>query len=307
MGSAMGRAEAAGHPLWEGEGLVPFQMVLEGGAMRNLFTCGVVDYFMDKRVFPESVVGTSAGAICGFNYASGAVGRMAYCNLQYRGDWRFMSLRSKLLTGNYVGSNFIFDTIPNQIEHLSMEWFAESPIKLTSVASDLISGRADYFDYDDAPDFKRGQQYLIASSSVPFVNRPVDVDDKRLLDGGVCDSIPYAHGRPHYRGRQIIVLTRPHGYWQRPARGMGFAKMLYRRYPQFLQRMQQRPDGYNAQMEQVAQLHDQGEAYAIWPIADLDISLSERNTKKLFAAYELGVETAAKQWPDIARYLGLGR
>lgn len=306
MGSAMGKAEAARRPLWEGQGLVPFQMVLEGGAMRNLFTCGVVDYFMDKRVFPESVVGTSAGAICGFNYASGAVGRMAYCNLEYRDDWRFMSLRSKLLTGNYVGSNFIFDTIPNQIEHLSMDWFAESPIKLTSVASDLTSGRADYFGYDVGDlDFKHGQRYLIASSSVPFVNRPVDVDGKRLLDGGVCDSIPYAHGRPRYRGRQIIVLTRPRGYWQRPVRGMRIAHVLYRRYPQFLQRLQQRPDEYNAQMQEVARLHDEGEAYAIWPAADLDISMAERDTKKLFAAYELGVETAAKQWPAIAHYLGL--
>ena len=154
-------------------------------------------------------------------------------------------------------------------------------------------------------DFKHGQRYLIASSSVPFVNRPVDVDGKRLLDGGVCDSIPYAHGRPRYRGRQIIVLTRPRGYWQRPARGMRIAHMLYRRYPQFLQRLQQRPDEYNAQMQEVARLHDEGEAYAIWPAADLDISMAERDTKKLFAAYELGVETAAKQWPAIAHYLGL--
>ena len=81
--------------------------------------------------------------------------------------------------------------------------------------------------------------------------------------------------------------------------------MLYRRYPQFLQRLQQRPDEYNAQMQEVARLHDEGEAYAIWPAADLDISMAERDTKKLFAAYELGVETAAKQWPAIAHYLGL--
>lgn len=301
----MGRADAVDHPLWEGEGIMPFQMVLEGGAMRNLFTCGVVDFLIDRRVFPESIVGTSAGAICGYNYASGTPGRMAYCDINYRHDWRFMSLRSKLLTGDYVGSRFIFDTIPNQIEHCPVDWFTESPIELVSVATDVQKAAPDYHLFVKNGSVKQGWDYLVASTSVPFANRAVKVDGKRLLDGGVTDSVPFALGRPKYRGRQIVVLTHRRGFHQWPAKGMRAAKVYYHRYPEFVKRYEDRPNVYNRQLEEISRLHDEGELFAIWPDTDLKIKMTESDTGKLFAAYEHGVEQAARQWPAIKHFLGI--
>lgn len=305
-------AECTDHPLWKDAETMPFQLVLEGGAMRNLFTCGVVDFLMDRRVFAESVIGTSAGAICGYNYASGAAGRMAYCNLNFRTDWRFMSVRSMLLTGDYVGNRFLFNTIPNKIEHLHLEWFTESPIDFTSVATDLSTGEAEYYRYPVAgrkeageEETLRGMKHLAAGATVPFVNRPVKVDGERLMDGGVADGIPFEHDHERYQGRQIVVLTRPRSFVATPAKGMPLARRQYMRYPRFVEKMELRPEVYNRKYRELEQMHDNGEVYAIWPDPPLDIKMAEKDLNKLFAAYEQGVRQAAEQWPAIKRYLGM--
>lgn len=307
-------SECTDHPFWNDAKALPFQLVLEGGAMRTLFTCGVVDYFMDRRVFAESVIGTSAGALCGYNYASGAAGRMAYCNLNYRKDWRFMGIRSKLLTGNFVGNRFLYDTIPNNLEHMHLEWFNESPIAFTSVSTNLETGRADYYRYPlegrkeaDEAENAHGMKYLEASASVPFVNRPVNVDGKKLLDGGVADGIPFSIDHDRYAGRQIIVLTRPRGFVATPAKGMPLARRQYFRYPNFIEQMVNRPNVYNRKNREIERMHDEGEVYAIWPDPALDITMAEGDMGKLWSAYEQGVRQAAEQWPAISRFLGLAQ
>lgn len=293
-------------PVWLGHSTQPFQLVLEGGAMRNVFTSGVVDFFLDQGLLAESVIGTSAGAVCGYNYASGAVGRTMYCDLKYCSDWRFMSLRSKLVTGDYVGTRFIYDVIPNDIEHYDVGWFLHSPVQLISVACDLETGRADYHRFGKTGDVEKGAKYLQASTAVPFVNRAVHVDGKRLLDGGVCDSVPFRLGRRRYAGRQVIVLTRHRGFMQReqPYHAK-LARVRYAAYPRFVAKLASWPERYNMQMQEIERMHDDGEAFAIWPDHDMGVRMVERDRNKMLAIYEMGLACAARQWPALRHYLGM--
>lgn len=199
-------------PAWRHWRMTPFQLVLEGGAMRGMFTCGVVDFLLDHGLLAESVVGVSIGASCGFSYASGVAGQTARMIVSYRDDWRFMSVRSKLRCGDYVGGEFIFDTIPYRLERIPTWLYSQSPMRLVSVATDIETGKPDYHELAKGRGHATEARYLMASAALPCANRPVDVDGKLLLDGGIARPVPFAYGRERYRGRQVVVLTRPRGY-----------------------------------------------------------------------------------------------
>ena len=61
-------------------------LVLEGGAMRGLFTAGVLDVFMENGIKFDNVIGVSAGACFGCNYVSGQIGRAIRYNMKYAKD-----------------------------------------------------------------------------------------------------------------------------------------------------------------------------------------------------------------------------
>ncbi len=137
-------ADAVHEPAWRGHGTAPVNLVLEGGAMRGQFTAGVLDFFMDQKLFCERVIGVSAGALCGYNYVAGEDGRTCYLNTKYCDDWRYLSMKSFVRTGNACGREFAFDEIPNRLEPFNYAAFDESPMELIAVSSDLVTGEADY-------------------------------------------------------------------------------------------------------------------------------------------------------------------
>ena len=124
-------------PVWNGHSITPANLVLEGGAMRGQFTAGVLDFFMDQKLFCERVIGVSAGALCGYNYVAGEDGRTCYLNTKYCDDWRYLSMKSFVRTGNACGREFTFDEIPNRLEPFNYAAFDESPMQLAVYVYDL--------------------------------------------------------------------------------------------------------------------------------------------------------------------------
>lgn len=296
------------HPVWQDVPTRPFQLALQGGGFRGMFTCGVLDFFLDHGLLAESVVGVSMGAICGYSYASGTPGQTVKMALAYRDDPRFMSVASLLLTGSFVGNRFIFDTIPNKIEHVPTSWFDDSPVSLTTVATNVDTGRPDYHVLGkdgSAQTHERNTRYVVASSSLPYVSRMVEVDGKRLLDGGPVESIPYAVGLDRYRGRQVVVLTRERGYVRQEGRSSRAAAARYASTPALRRRLMEHVPEYNRELREVERLHDVGDVFAIWPDEPIDVSVYEKDPTALLTAYEQGLAVAAEQWPALLAYLGI--
>lgn len=296
------------HPVWMDYPTRPFQLVLQGGGLRGMFTAGVLDFFLDHGLLAESVVGVSMGTICGYSYVSGAPGRTVKMALQYRDDPRFMSLRSWLLTGSYVGNRFIFDTIPNKIEHIPTSWFTDSPMTLTTVATNVDTGEVDYQVLRKGGGLERQTHYVIASTALPYVSRMERVDGKRLLDGGICESIPYASGRAEYAGREVVILTRERGYVREAKRedaSRRLAHVRYGRTPQLEARLNERIPEYNRELREVEELHDSGQLFAIWPDVPIQAKTYEKDKDVLLAAYEQGLATAAEQWDALLAYLSI--
>ena len=294
------------HPVWRDHAIEPFQLVIEGGGMcGSAYTAGATDFLLDKGLCAQSVIGVSAGAISGFNYATGALGRTCFYNLKYARDPRYVGVFSFLTSGNAFGTSFVLDEIPNRIEPISYSWFIDSPIDLVTVATDVRTGLADYHRFERDGNVELGMRYMAASSSMPMANRMVKVEGKLLLDGGVADSVPFAYGRSYAGLKQIIILTRPASFVRRPLRGIAFARAWYVRYPAFADAWGRRHIMYNEQYREAARMDAAGEAVVIRPDTPVDAALLERDPDRLLGAYEEGYRNAAEQWERIQRFLGL--
>lgn len=287
-------------PAWRGHATTHANLVLEGGAMRGQFTAGVLDFFMDKKLFCERVIGVSAGALCGYNYVAGEDGRTCYLNTKYCTDWRYLSMQSFVRTGNACGREFAFDEIPNRLEPFNYAAFDESPMRLVTVASNLATGEADYHEFADS---LADLPYLIASSSMPLVSRTVEVDGKPLLDGGTCDSVPLTYSLLTGARKHIVVLTQAADYVKGPNKLMALLRQRYHDYPYYLERLHLRHYEYNRLYRALPRLHDEGRIFVLRPPEPVTVSSMEKDADKLFALYEQGYATAALSWDALVRYL----
>ena len=287
-------------PAWRGHATTHANLVLEGGAMRGQFTAGVLDFFMDKKLFCERVIGVSAGALCGYNYVAGEDGRTCYLNTKYCTDWRYLSMQSFVRTGNACGREFAFDEIPNRLEPFNYAAFDESPMRLVTVASNLVTGEADYHEFADS---LADLPYLIASSSMPLVSRTVEVDGKPLLDGGTCDRVPLTYSLLTGARTHIVVLTQAADYVKGPNKLMALLRQRYHDYPYYLERLHLRHYEYNRLYRALPRLHDEGRIFVLRPPEPVTVSSMEKDADKLFALYEQGYATAALSWDALVRYL----
>lgn len=288
------------HPAWQGHPTKDFALVLEGGSMRGLFTAGVTDFLLDKGICADLVIGTSAGALSGINYVGGALGRTVYLNCKYCTNWHWLSMSNYVATGNVVGS-MMFDKIGKTIEPFNQKALTESPMKFVSVSSNLVTGDADYHVWHSFDD--HDMKYLQASSAMPFVSQIVHVDGKDLLDGGICDSIPYLYAALHGYKKIVVVLTRQDGYKKRPNRLMGLAHTRYRDYPLFIERMEHRYFEYNLAYRRIKRLGNEGKIFVIRPSEPVTVKTLENDPQKLFDLYQKGYFQAALRWEKLKTYL----
>lgn len=273
-------------------------LVLEGGAMRGIYTAGVLDAFMENRIFTDGVIGVSAGAIHGCSYVSGQHGRSIRYYMKYMRDPRFMSFRSLLRTGNLVDTKFCYDELPNRLDVFDYDAFEQSPMKFYVVCTNVETGKAEYIHMKDM----REIAYVQASASMPMVSRIVEVGDRKLLDGGVADSIPIRQFISMGYEKNIVVLTRPEGYQKKPAR-MGLLRKAYRKYPEFTEAMEYRYIQYNRALEELTCLEKEGQVLVIRPSRDPGIGRMEKRPEKVRAVYQLGYTDAIKKMDAVKTFL----
>lgn len=289
-------------PAWEERNTTPANLVLEGGAMRGQFTAGVLDYFMEHGLFCNRVFGVSAGALNGYCYVSGEIGRTCFLNMKYANDPRYLSLKSYARTGNACGREFAFHEVPEKLEPFDFDAYRRSPIRLTAVSSNLDTGEADYHDVVDLAE-DGDLPYLIASSSMPLVSQIVDVDGKHLLDGGTCDSVPIVHSMLTGCKKHVVVLTQAADYVKGPNKLMPVLSQVYADFPYYLDRLRYRHYEYNRTYRQLVRMHDAGEVFVIRPQKPVTIHSMEHDQEKLLDLYAQGYAEAARTWFDLQEYL----
>lgn len=285
---------------WEGAPVTHANLVLEGGAMRGQFTAGVLDFFMDQKLFCERVIGVSAGALCGGNYVAGAAGRSSFINVKYCTDNRYLSMQSFVRTGNAYGRDFAFHEIPDVLDPFDKHAFNTSPMTLEVVSTNLETGEADYHEMRD---YDADLNYLIASSSMPLVSKTIEADGKLLLDGGTADSVPLMHSLLTGAKKHIVVLTQASDYVKKPNKLMALLRQRYADYPYYLDRLAYRHYEYNRLYRWIAREEAAGRVFVIRPQKPVTVASMEHNADKLLDLYEQGLACAAEAWPALQEYL----
>lgn len=277
-------------------------LLLEGGAMRGLFTVGALDVLLENGVRFDGLAGVSAGAAFGCNFKSHQAGRALRYNLKYGRDPRYCSLRSLLRTGDLYGADFCYREIPNRLDPFDVAAYRADPMAFYAVCTDVQTGEALFHrcDLGDGEDL----DWIRASASMPLVSRVVEIGGRGYLDGGIADSIPLRRFEELGYGRNLVILTQPEGFIKKKSRALPLMKPALRKYPALLRAMERRHEVYNAALDYVRAREEAGCALVLRPDAPLPIRRTENDPAKLQACYDLGRAAAQRKLAEIREFVG---
>lgn len=276
-------------------------LVLEGGAMRGLFTAGVLDVLMENNVTFDAAVGVSAGAAFGVNMKSKQIGRVLRYNLRFAGKPYYASWKSWRRSGNLYAENFCFHIIPEKLDVFDKKTFMANPMEFWCVATDAATGKPVYHKLRDAGYVDL--EWIRASSSIPFFAHPVAIKGHYYFDGGVSDSVPYDFLVKNNFDKKVVITTQPKEYRKKQSKLFPIEKVILCEYPAVLKKLATRAEDYNAVLDEIQRDEDNGETFVIRPPYPLNIGTVESDKDEIKRVYEVGCEEGKKILPGLVEYL----
>lgn len=276
-------------------------LVLEGGGMRGLYTCGVLDYFMDMNIHFDAVIGVSAGACHACSYVSNQRGRALRTATQWIQDSRYMSLKSLVQTGDLFNAQFVYYDIPNRYDPYDYQAFNQSHTKLYATCTDCYTGKPLYF---PIAHMQEDIEFIRASASLPLVANMVNYHGYTMLDGGIADSIPFEHMIEKGYDKIVVVLTRCKGYQKEANALMPLIRKRYKEYPELIKACENRHIHYNQQLQTLDTLEKKNQVFCIYP-SEIHVGRLEKDPKKLKELYHTGYTDIQKQKDALLAYLDI--
>lgn len=277
-------------------------LVLEGGAMRGIYTAGVLDVFLEAGIMPDVVVGVSAGALHGCSYVAGQKGRSIRYYRKYRNDKHFMGLYSLLTTGDVVGTKFCYEDIPLRLDPFNEAAFEKAPVDFYVTVTNVRTGKPEYILCDE---LKVGSKMDVirAGASMPLCSKMVEWNGNLYLDGGVSDSIPYAKMKEFPLPQKHCSADPARRILETARAAMAPFEAMYRKYPAFVEAMRGRDQMYNTEVCAVEQAAKQGDVFLIRPSKLLHVGRMEHDIEVLNAQYELGRQDARNQMDAMREWM----
>ena len=268
--------------------------------MRGLWTAGVTDVMMEHDVWPDGLIGVSAGAAFGCNYKSKQSGRAIRYNTRFAKDVRYSGIRSLLKSGDYFNARFGYHIVPKRYDIFDVETFEQNPMQFIVVCTNVETGTPVYHDmrlvnYNEL-------EWLRASASMPLASKVVEVEGHRLLDGGVADSIPLEYFESMGYERNVVILTQPLGYRKSHNRLMPFMRMSLRKYPNMVKALDERHLMYNRELDYVAEAEQEGRCLVIRPDEKIPIGHISHDPQEMRSVYELGRKVGERYIEKIKAY-----
>ena len=276
-------------------------IVLEGGGMRGMYTCGILDVLMENHIYVDGMVGVSAGIAFGCNYKSRQAGRALRYNVRFAKDRRYSGMMSLLKTGNYYNAHFAYNLVPRHYDIFDYNVFEDTAMECYAVCFDVKTGNGVYQRLDRVND--DFFEWIRASASMPVVAQPVEVGGRLLLDGGLADSIPLEFMMSKGYERNIVVLTREDGFRKTAEHGMWLIKPLLRKWPKVIEALKKRPAHYNMQLQQVREQERKGTAFVFRPLKPLNVSRTTHDAAEMNRVYQQGREEALQRLDELKRFL----
>ncbi len=266
-------------------------LVLEGGGLRGVFTCGVLDCFMDNGIRFPFMVGVSAGACNGLSYMSGQRGRAKSSNIDLMEKYHYVGIKYLFTQRCIMDFKLLFEDFPERIIPYDYNAYFANPARFVMVTTNCLTGKAEYM--EEKSSSERVMDIVRASSSLPFVSPVTYVDSVPMLDGGIADSIPIEYAMNQGYEKLLVVLTRNRGYRKKDS-SMALSKVFYHKYPELRKALARRNETYNRTMDLIEKLEDEGRIKVIRPENPVVVGRMEKDTAKLTALYEEGYEVTRK-------------
>lgn len=277
-------------------------LILEGGAMRGMFTAGIIDVMMENNVKYDGAVGVSAGAAFGVNYKSGQIGRVIRYNTRFCRDKRYGGLRVLLKTGDLYSKDFCYGEVPLKHDIFDFDSYENNPMDFYVVCTDIETGKPVYHNFLGRKDSTF--EWIRASASMPLVSNIVEIGDLKLLDGGVSDSIPIKFFEGLGYDKNVVVLTQPKDFRKKKNPLMPLIKIKYKNYPNLVSAMGNRHIIYNETLDYILEKEANGELFVLRPKQALPIKKAEKNPETLKMVYEMGRKTMEENLEKLKEYLG---
>lgn len=278
-------------------------IILEGGALRGMFSCGVIDVLMEEGITFDGGVGISAGAVLGCNIKSKQIGRPLRYNLKYCKDKRYHSMWSLRKTGDLFGVDFCYRLLPNELDVFDTDTYKNNPMKFYVGVTNVNSGESVFHECKTGDE--SDMLWFRASASMPIVSRVVEIDGEGYLDGGISVSVPYKFFEELGYNRNLIVLTRPKGYRKKKTKHKLLLKHFLKKMPKIKELVLNRYIEYNQEMDDIDLREKEGISFVIRPPKALKIKKAEKNPKRIQEAYNLGRSEALKHLDEIKKFLNV--
>lgn len=282
-------------------------LVLEGGALRTIYSSGVCDGLLEAGApLPDYVVGVSAGIAYGVSYISRQKKRNLEILMRFANDKRYMGKRNLLKKDNrsYFGLEFVYETIPNELIPFDYETYAAFPGRVDAVVTNLETGAPVYVEVP-----KRDEHFTVlqATCAMPLLFPIYHIDGVPCLDGGAADAIPYERAFAMGCDRVVAILTRERGYRRKPEKLQPMIDRYYKKYPNFCETMRRRAEAYNASREKLFQLERSGKAMIFTPTSTEGFSRVEKDVVKIHALWEAGYQEGIARAEEFVDFLGTAK
>ena len=279
-------------------------LVLEGGGMRGAYTSGVLRAFMDEGIKFPYVIGVSAGANNGANFVAEQKDRNKKVFVDYVSHKDYSGFRHLIKERSYFNMKFLFDTLPNQLVPFDYDTFFNSPTIFKVCVTEVETGYPKYFEKSQSKDNKEFMNKVLrASSSLPIISPPVEINGKLYFDGGITDSIPIEKSIEDGNQYNVVVLTRNNGYLKEEQKLGVYSKHYLRKYPTILQAIKKRHIKYNITLEKIANLEREGYIFVFRPIAPLMVDRLEKDPLKLNNLYNQGYEETLERMEEFKKWM----
>lgn len=277
-------------------------LVLEGGAMRGLFTAGVIDEMMRQDITFDGLIGVSAGAAFGCNFKSHQIGRVLRYNKRFAHEKNYCSLYSLLKTGDLYGADFCYHKLPDELDVMDTEAWAANPMAFYVTCTDVHTGKPVYHELGQHLD-DEAYEWMRASASMPVASRPVHIDDMDLLDGGISDSIPLKYFQSIGYTKNVVVLTQPRDYQKQPQKGMKLLSRMLKDYPAVIDGLKDRYARYNDTLAYIREEEKAGNVFVIAPPRPLHIGSTEHDPVVMEEVYAVGQNTMKAKMKEMRLFL----
>ena len=282
--------------------MIKAALVLEGGALRGMYTSGVLDTFLRHNMEFESVAGVSAGALNAMNYISKQPERSAKINLEFCDDPRYIGRKAFIKNKGIIGYDYLFGDISKNKIPFDYETFENTKQRFIIVTTNCEKAQTEYLEKSNCNDLFKAVQ---ASSSMPLASAMVEINGNHYLDGAVTTSIPVEWALEQGYEKIVVVLTRDKTYRKPMASGKmkKLYKLAYHKYPELIEKLNTMPERYNNLQERLLNLEKEGKIFIIRPKKKVNVSRLEKDRTKLDNLYKEGIAETEECLDELKKYL----